>query len=194
MTGKMCGQAESSPRPAGPSGPSIRTPTIWSIAIPLNEANAAAMNERNDGRPVRRCGAIGHGDDSVRWRVWAPKAERENRDGANDNNSWNCGAEGPTDDPAIVELRERQKCNLMSTLMLSIGVPMILGGDELSHSQNGNNNAYCQDNELTWLNWELDARQKSFLEFTKKLLFIWRSQPVLQRVKLRLTRMCSNCT
>ena len=82
----------------------------------------------------------------------------------------------------------------MSTLMLSIGVPMILGGDELSHSQNGNNNAYCQDNELTWLNWELDARQKSFLEFTKKLLFIWRSQPVLQRVKLRLTRMCSNCT
>ena len=112
----------------------------------------------------------------------------ENRDGANDNNSWNCGVEGPTDDPAIVELRERQKRNLMSTLMLSIGVPMMLGGDELSHGQQGNNNTYCQDNELNWLDWELDDRQKSFLEFTKKLLFIWRSQPVLQRRKFFLGR------
>ena len=82
----------------------------------------------------------------------------ENRDGANDNNSWNCGAEGPTDDPAIIELRERQKRNLMATLMLSVGVPMMLGGDELSHTQKGNNNTYCQDNELNWLDWELDDR------------------------------------
>ena len=89
----------------------------------------------------------------------------DNRDGANDNNSWNCGAEGPTDDPAIKALRERQKRNLMATLLLSQGVPMICGGDELSHTQNGNNNAYCQDNELTWLNWELDDEQKRFLEF-----------------------------
>ena len=76
----------------------------------------------------------------------------------------------------------------MATLMLSVGVPMMLGGDELSHGQKGNNNAYCQDNELNWLNWELDDRQKSFLEFTRKLVFIWRSQPVLQRRKFFLGR------
>src|SRR5262249_50357675 len=74
----------------------------------------------------------------------------DNRDGTSDNNSWNCGVEGATDDPKIVELRERQKRNIMATLMLSVGVPMILGGDELCHGQTGNNNTYCQDNELTW--------------------------------------------
>jgi len=107
----------------------------------------------------------------------------ENRDGANDNNSWNCGIEGPTDDPAIKALRERQKRNLIATLLLSQGVSMILAGDELSHSQNGNNNTYCQDNELTWLNWELDAEQKQFLEFVKKVSLIWKEQPVFQRRK-----------
>jgi isoamylase len=112
----------------------------------------------------------------------------ENRDGSNDNNSWNCGEEGPTDDPDILELRERQKRNLMSTLMLSVGVPMMLGGDELGHSQDGNNNAYCQDNELTWLDWELDDRQKRFLDFARKLIFIRRSQPVLHRRKFFLGR------
>jgi glycogen operon protein len=112
----------------------------------------------------------------------------DNRDGSDDNNSWNCGEEGPTDDPDIIELRERQKRNLMSTLMLSIGVPMMLGGDELSHSQQGNNNAYCQDNELTWLKWELDDRQKRSLEFTRKLIFLRRSQPVLHRRKFFLGR------
>jgi isoamylase len=112
----------------------------------------------------------------------------ENRDGASDNNSWNCGAEGPTDDPAIIELRERQKRNLMASLMLSVGVPMMLGGDELSHSQNGNNNTYCQDNELTWLDWDLDERKQQFLEFTKKVLFIRMTQPVFQRRKFFLGR------
>ena len=92
----------------------------------------------------------------------------DNRDGANDNNSWNCGVEGPTDDPAIIDLRERQKRNFMATLLLSQGVPMMLGGDELGHTQKGNNNAYCQDNELTWLDWDLDDRQKDFLEFTQQ--------------------------
>ena len=76
-----------------------------------------------------------------------------NQDGANDNNSWNCGAEGPTDDPAIQALRWQQMRNFMTTLLLSQGVPMLLVGDELCHSQQGNNNAYCQDNELTWVNW-----------------------------------------
>jgi isoamylase len=106
-----------------------------------------------------------------------------NRDGANDNNSWNCGVEGPTKDPAINALRERQKRNLITTLMFSQGVPMLLAGDELSHTQNGNNNTYCQDNELTWLNWELNDEQKDFLEFVRLVCRIWREQPVFQRRK-----------
>ncbi|MBL8796620.1 MAG: glycogen debranching protein GlgX [Planctomycetia bacterium] len=107
----------------------------------------------------------------------------ENRDGANDNHSWNCGAEGPTDDAGIQALRARQKRNLMATLLLSQGVPMICGGDELSHTQRGNNNTYCQDNELTWLNWELDEEQQAFLDFVRKVTTLWRTQPVFQRRK-----------
>jgi glycogen operon protein len=107
----------------------------------------------------------------------------DNRDGAGDNNSWNCGAEGPTDDKHIMALREKQKRNLVATLFLSQGVPMLLGGDELSHTQQGNNNTYCQDNELTWLNWELDQRQQDFLNFVKKVVSIWTTQPVFQRRK-----------
>ena len=105
----------------------------------------------------------------------------ENRDGANDNNSWNCGVEGPADDPEVRALRARQKRNFIATLLMSQGVPMLLGGDELSHTQKGNNNAYCQDNELTWLNWELDDEQREFLEYVKKVTRLWRTQPVLQR-------------
>jgi glycogen operon protein len=105
----------------------------------------------------------------------------ENRDGANDNNSWNCGAEGPTDDPAVKALRERQKRNLMATLLLSQGVPMICGGDELSHTQKGNNNAYCQDSELTWLNWELNDQQKAFLDFVRRVTELWKEHPVFRR-------------
>jgi len=112
----------------------------------------------------------------------------DNKDGANDNNSWNCGAEGTTDDPAINALRERQKRNLMATLLFSAGVPMICGGDELSHTQKGNNNAYCQDNELTWLNWELTPPQQEFLEFVKLATRIRREQPVFQRRKFFLGR------
>jgi glycogen operon protein len=104
-----------------------------------------------------------------------------NRDGANDNNSWNCGHEGPTDDGAVNALRERQKRNLMATLLLSQGVPMICGGDELGHTQRGNNNAYCQDNEITWLNWELNDSQKAFLEFVRNLTRIRKEQPVFRR-------------
>ncbi len=106
-----------------------------------------------------------------------------NKDGANDNNSWNCGAEGPTDDPNIQALRERQKRNLIATLFLSQGAPMICGGDELGHTQKGNNNAYCQDNEITWLNWELNEEQKGFLDFVRKAARIWQEQPVFQRRK-----------
>jgi len=107
----------------------------------------------------------------------------DNRDGTDDNNSWNCGAEGPTNDEAILALRARQKRNLIATLLLSQGVPMILGGDELGHTQNGNNNGYCQDNPLTWLNWNLDESQERFLGFVKKAIRIWMLQPVFQRRK-----------
>ena len=86
-----------------------------------------------------------------------------NLDGANDNNSWNCGVEGPTNDSTINGLRAQQKRNLMVTLLLSAGVPMILAGDEIGHTQHGNNNAYCQDNETTWLNWNISDEQPEFL-------------------------------
>jgi glycogen operon protein len=112
----------------------------------------------------------------------------ENRDGANDNNSWNCGVEADADDPKILELRARQQRNLIATVALSVGVPMILGGDELSRSQKGNNNTYCQDNELNWLNWDLDERRQKFLEFVRKLILIRRTQPVFQRQKFFIGR------
>jgi isoamylase len=107
----------------------------------------------------------------------------ENHDGTDDNNSWNCGAEGPTDDAAVRALRTKQKRNLLATILLSEGVPMILGGDELGHTQKGNNNTYCQDNELSWVNWQLNETQQDFLAFVKKVIHIWMLQPVFQRRK-----------
>jgi glycogen operon protein len=104
-----------------------------------------------------------------------------NCDGANDNHSWNMGAEGPTDDPEINELRERQMRNLMATLLLSQGVPMICGGDELCRTQHGNNNAYCQDNEISWTNWQLDERKETMLEFTRRLIDLRLRHPNLHR-------------
>ena len=104
-----------------------------------------------------------------------------NRDGADDNQSWNCGVEGPTDDQQINDLRDQQRRNFMATLLLSQGVPMICGGDELGHSQMGSNNAYCQDNDLTWFDWDLDERRQKFLDFVAKLVQIRSTQPVFQR-------------
>jgi len=112
----------------------------------------------------------------------------DNRDGADDNHSWNCGAEGPTDDANIIALRERQKRNLIATLFFSEGVPMIVGGDELSHTQHGNNNTYCHDNDLTWLDWKLDERRQKFLDFVRYCADIYKEQPVLQRRKFFLGR------
>ena len=105
----------------------------------------------------------------------------DNRDGTSNNQSWNCGAEGPTEDGAIRALRARQKRNLMAALLLSQGAPMVLGGDELGRTQRGNNNAYCQDNELSWLDWELDADGQAFLEFTCHLIALRRHHPVFSR-------------
>jgi isoamylase len=102
-----------------------------------------------------------------------------NRDGESYNRSWNCGVEGPTDNPEVQALRDRQKRNFLATLLLSQGVPMLLGGDEIGHSQRGNNNAYCQDNELSYLDWE--NADDSLLLFTERLLQIRRSHPVFRR-------------
>jgi isoamylase len=102
-----------------------------------------------------------------------------NRDGTNDNRSWNCGAEGPTNDPAVVALRLRQSRAMLTTLLLSFGVPMLLGGDELGRSQHGNNNAYCQDNEITWFDWS--NQDSHLLGFTKQLVALRRSHPVFRR-------------
>jgi isoamylase len=105
----------------------------------------------------------------------------ENRDGDNHNRSWNHGAEGETDDPAINILRERQQRNFLATLLLSQGVPMVLGGDEFGRTQRGNNNAYCQDNEVSWFDWELDERQRHLLGFTKRLIDFRKRHPVFRR-------------
>jgi isoamylase len=103
----------------------------------------------------------------------------DNRDGANDNRSWNCGVEGPTDLPAVNALRARQQRNFLATLFLSQGVPMLLGGDELGRTQQGNNNAYCQDNELSWYDWE--HADETLLEFTRRLIRLRTEHPVFRR-------------
>jgi isoamylase len=106
-----------------------------------------------------------------------------NRDGSDDNQSWNHGVEGETDDPAIIQLRDRQKVNMLATLLLSQGVPMLLGGDEMGRTQRGNNNAYCQDNELSWFDWNLDDRRRRLLEQTRRLIAIRRQHPVLRHTR-----------
>ena len=107
----------------------------------------------------------------------------DNRDGEDFNLSWNCGVEGPISDLRVIRLREQQKRNLMASLLLSVGVPMISGGDELGRTQHGNNNGYCQDNEISWTCWSLMPEQKDFLEFTRRLVRFRRSQPTLTRRK-----------
>jgi glycogen operon protein len=105
----------------------------------------------------------------------------ESRDGTSENLSWNCGVEGPTDDPAVVALRERQVRNFLATLFLSQGVPMLLGGDELGRTQQGNNNAYCQDNELSWINWTAPRAARAQAEFTRRLIRLRLAHPVFHR-------------
>ncbi|HSE58912.1 MAG TPA: glycogen debranching protein GlgX [Nitrospiraceae bacterium] len=105
----------------------------------------------------------------------------ENRDGTDDNLSWNCGVEGPTNDPAILDLRERQKRNFLAILFLSQGIPMLCGGDEIGRTQRGNNNAYCQDNDISWFDWHLDQPKRDLLEFTRHLIALRKQHPVLRR-------------
>ncbi|HMO10575.1 MAG TPA: glycogen debranching protein GlgX, partial [Actinotalea sp.] len=105
----------------------------------------------------------------------------DNNDGESHNRSWNCGAEGKTSDRSILARRRRQRRNFLLTLLVSQGVPMVAHGDELGRSQQGNNNAYCQDNELTWVSWALDSHEQAHLEFTRRLIRLRREHPVLRR-------------
>jgi glycogen operon protein len=107
----------------------------------------------------------------------------ENRDGESHNRSWNCGVEGETEEPEVLRLRERQRRNFLTTLMLSQGVPMLLAGDEIGRSQGGNNNAYCQDNEISWINWELPENNTALLNFTRQLIYFRRQHPIFRRRK-----------
>ena len=123
-------------------------------------------------------------NDLVSYNEKHNKANGENNmDGESHNNSWNCGVEGPTDNPQICELRERQKRNFLATLFFSQGVPMICGGDEYGRTQGGNNNAYCQDNEISWFNWTWAENERALCKFTRKLIAIRRDFPVLRRRK-----------
>ncbi|MEW2133083.1 glycogen debranching protein GlgX [Streptomyces sp. NPDC005435] len=105
----------------------------------------------------------------------------DNQDGESVNRSWNCGVEGETDDAGVLELRARQQRNLLATLLLSQGIPMLAHGDELGRTQGGNNNAYCQDNEVSWVDWDLDGEQRSLTEFTRRIIALRAGHPVLRR-------------
>jgi glycogen operon protein len=106
---------------------------------------------------------------------------QDNRDGTDQNYSWNCGCEGDTDDPAILSLRRRQAKNFVAILLLSQGVPMLLAGDEILRTQRGNNNAYCQDNELAWLDWTLVGKNHEMLRFVRQMIAFRRRHPCLMR-------------
>jgi isoamylase len=104
----------------------------------------------------------------------------DNKDGSSDNRSWNCGVEGPTDDPAIQRLRERQIRRFLATLLLSQGTPMMLAGDEFGRTQGGNNNAYCQDNEISWMDWNIADKGRRLISFTRKLTDLRHKYPMLR--------------
>jgi isoamylase len=125
----------------------------------------------HDGFTVRDLVSYDHKDNAANG--------EENRDGTDDNRSWNCGAEGPVDDPEVNALRARQSRALLSTLLLSFGLPLLLGGDELGRTQGGNNNAYCQDNEISWVDW--DAADNELRGYVRRLLALRRAHPVFRR-------------
>ncbi len=128
-------------------------------------------------------------NDLVSYEQKYNEANREdNKDGTDNNMSWNCGTEGPTNDSQINGLRDRQKRNFLATLFLSQGVPMLLAGDEIGRTQGGNNNAYCQDNEMNWLDWSLDDSKKEMLRFTRELIHLRHEHPVFRRKRFFMGR------
>jgi glycogen operon protein len=150
-------------------------------------SGSSDLYERSGRRPYASINFITAHDgftlhDLVSYNQKHNEANKENNnDGDNNSLSWNCGAEGPTDDPLVKALREKQKRNLLTTLFCSQGVPMLRAGDEIGQSQQGNNNAYCQDNEISWLNWDLSPEQKDLLAFSQHLIGLRRDNPVLRQ-------------
>jgi isoamylase len=150
-------------------------------------AGSSDLFRRNGRKPTAGINFVAAHDgftlrDAVSYNERHNEANLENnRDGNSNNQSWNCGAEGPTDDAAINARRCRQVRNLLTTLFFAQGVPMLLAGDELYHTQNGNNNAYCQDNEISWLNWDGKNGDDSLLQFVRGLSAMRRAHPVLRR-------------
>ncbi|MBW4544248.1 MAG: glycogen debranching protein GlgX [Symplocastrum torsivum CPER-KK1] len=123
-------------------------------------------------------------NDLVSYNEKHNEANGENSmDGESHNRSWNCGAEGETDDPEVLRLREQQRRNMLTTLILSQGIPMLLGGDEMGRSQKGNNNGYCQDSEISWFDWDLVEGNDELLNFTRELIYFRRQHPVFRRRK-----------
>jgi isoamylase len=165
---------------------------FWRGACGVSEfasrfGGSADLYERDGKRPFASINFVTAHDgftlrDLVSYNEKHNEANGEgNNDGTDDNRSWNCGVEGPTDDPDVNALRERQQRNFLATLLLSQGVPMLLGGDELSRTQGGNNNAWCQDNEISWFDWELGEDDRRLLEFARRLIVLRRSHPVFRR-------------
>ena len=123
-------------------------------------------------------------NDLVSYNEKHNEANGENsQDGESHNRSWNCGVEGETDDPEVLRLRERQRRNFLATLILSQGIPMLLGGDEMGRTQKGNNNGYCQDSEISWFDWDLVSGNQELLDFTRELIYFRRQHPVFRRRK-----------
>ena len=153
----------------------MATRLAGSSDIYFNRNPTASINfvTSHDGFPLH---------DLVTYNEKHNEANGENNvDGESHNLSWNCGLEGPTENPTVLMLRARQKRNLMTTLLLSLGVPMITAGDEMGRTQQGNNNAYCQDNALSWLNWNLTESDRRFLKFVKMIVRLRQENPVFQR-------------
>ncbi len=150
--------------------------------------SASADEFNHQGRRPWACVNFVTAHDGFTLNDWASYNEKHNdannegnRDGSSDNRSWNCGVEGPTDDPAINALRGRQMRNMLATLLLSQGTPMLLAGDEFARSQGGNNNAYCQDDAISWVNWEITDAGWTQIAFVKKLTKLRRDFPILRR-------------
>jgi glycogen operon protein len=163
---------------------------FWRGELPVSQfavrfGGSADLYERDGRRPFASVNFVTAHDgftlaDLVAYNGKHNEANgEENRDGTDDNRSWNCGVEGPSDDPAVLALRARQQRNFLATLFLCQGVPMLLGGDEVGRTQHGNNNAWCQDNELSWFDWE--AADEELLEFTRRLIRLRRDHPVFRR-------------
>ena len=152
-------------------------PRAWP-ARATSTREAANRSRRSTSSPPRRL----HAADLVSYNEKHNEANlEENRDGTDDNRRWNCGAEGATDDPEIHALRARQQRNFLTTLLLSQGVPMMLGGDEIGRTQGGNNNAWCQDNEIAWFDWDIGDDASGCSTFTRRLIALRRAHPVFRR-------------